>query len=160
MNATSLENDHDFPCASLSRAEQLFVEMLRQIQEERTGDVSFFNSKVGDAGVGFSVSAFGGGELLGNIVGTRAIQYDHGLDEKERDRLIRRGWTLPDEKGTKASVPTRNWEGITSRADRHHIAQEMLSVATDIYKIPEERKIRFQLRHDGTPGPSSSTRAE
>jgi hypothetical protein len=148
--ASQSKHEHNHPRASLAHAEELFVEMLRQIQEERAGDVSFFNATVGEAGIGFSVAAFGGGEVLANITGERAMKEDHGLSKEARGHLTRRGWTLPEESGTDVTVPTLNWDGVTSRADRRHLAQEMLSVATSVYSIPEDRKIRFQLRLDGT----------
>jgi hypothetical protein len=150
MSSSSLENEHDRPSAPLDCAEQLFIEMIRQVQEERVGDVSFFNASIDDSGVGFSVSAFGGGDILGHIVGEWVVQRGHGLGQRGRDRLVRRGWTLPEEDGVEVSAPSCNWDGITSRADRQHIAQEMLSVAMDIYDLSEGRKIRFQLRLDGT----------
>jgi hypothetical protein len=154
MSTMTSENDHDYPSATLSSAEGLFTEMLRQIQEERVADVSFFNAMVGEAGIAFSVAAFGGGEVLANVTGERAMQEDHGLNKESRGRLTRRGWTLPEESGTDVTFPTLRWDGVTSQADRRHLAQEMLSVATEIYGIQRDQKIRFQLRLDGTPGPS------
>ena len=146
----SIENhEHDPPCASLQSAEPLFVEMLRQIIEEGAPEVSFFNSGISAANIGFSVSAFEDGDVIGQITGTRAVKYNHGLGERELDRLIQRGWTLPREEGVDVNVPSCKWRGVTTHNDRCYLAQEMLAIATDIYEIPPEEKIYFQLCHDG-----------
>jgi len=154
MSSHSLDHKHDRPCASLSRARPLFVEMLRQIQEERESEVAFFNSKIDGANLGFSVAALAGGEIFGTVSGETAVQDGCGLSPEGQERLFRRGWALPDEEDERDTVPSRHWEGVTSRTDRRHLAKEMLSVATGIYGISEEQKIRFQLRRDGTESPS------
>jgi hypothetical protein len=50
-------------------------------------------------------------------------------------------------------MPLRTWLGVTSQADREHLAREMLAIATEVYSCFPEEKICFQLRLDGTRPP-------
>jgi len=145
MSSTQTTGTRKFLSATLSDAEDLFVEMIRQIQEEREEDSDFFNSEVGDTGIGFSLLA-SSEAVTANITGEKAVQDDNGLGEEERKRLSRRGWTLPEEEGGDEMAVGRSWKGVTSRADRRHIAAEMLSVATEIYGLSEDLEIRFYRR--------------
>ncbi len=119
--------------------------MIRQIQEEREEDADFFNSEIGDTGIGFSLSASSEG-VRADITGEKAVREDNGLADEDRERLSRRGWTLPEEEGGDEMTVSRSWKGVTSRTDRGHIAREMLSVATEIYGLSKDLEIRFYRR--------------
>ena len=148
-DTTSMSNyqpthSKDTPHASLHSAEPLFTKMLQEIQEDTSDMPNTLNSEIGDVGLGFSVSAFEDGSIYGCVSGSRAVRDDHGLSDDGLERLERRGWMLP-ESSDNGETPAQNWEGITSDADRRHLAKEMISVATDIYGISDRQEIRFRV---------------
>ena len=133
-------------CVPLARGRDLFAEMIRHLQEKGGIDEpNFFNSTIEGTALGFTVDAFGA-NVQGYITGERAVGESCGLGVDGRNRLARRGWALPgDEEGDDLTA-TQSWKGVTSKADRHHLAEEMISIATDIYGIPKDREIRFQVQ--------------
>lgn len=145
MNAMQPTTNQNVRSDRLSGAEDLFIEMIREIQEDASEKPAFFNSIVEDTGVGFSVGAFNDGRVVGDITGERAASDDQGLSRSARERIARRGWVPPDQAEGSQPITKRIWEGVTSQSDRRHLAEEMLSVATGIYGIDERRKICFRI---------------
>lgn len=132
-------DEYDKPRVPLERAEPLFIEMLRQIQEEGSSEASFFNAKIKGTDITLSFAASGLHKIQGVI---RASEH---LGTEELRRLVREGWAHPEDEIPGFSAPSRLWEGITSQAERRHITEEVLSILMDRCGIPGEKRIFFQL---------------
>lgn len=148
MNSTpgqdAMDNDR-FPSATrLSDSRDVFVRAIRKIQRDADKRPAFFNSSIEQSDLGFDVSALGDGRVVADITGKRAVSDGHGLDQTMRDRLVRRGWTLPEHRKEERITPTRKWDGVTSQTDRKHIASEILSVAIEVYSLPKDLRLHFR----------------
>jgi len=150
MTDPDVHSTHDRPRARIDRADTLFVEMLRQIQEEGQ-EKSFIHATILGEELIFSIKAYEGPHLPGlpelytEIAGRRAMQLRPDSDNHVLSRLEQLGWTLPHHEDVDCPLPFQNWVGVTSRADRVHLTEQLFSLAREVFTVPVTRTIEFEL---------------
>lgn len=150
MTDSGIQSSYDRPRATIDRTGPLFVEMLRQIQEEGQ-EKSFINASILGEALTFSIGAFEGPHLPGlpelytEITGRRAKQMRPDSHAQILSTLEQQGWTLPHHEDVDCCFPYQNWVGVTTHVDRTYVVEQLLSLAREVFTIPATRTIEFEL---------------
>lgn len=86
--------------------------------------------------------------IYANIPGAKFLEDGFALSSQALSRLARRSWMLDGSDDGVDSYHTRLWEGITTEADQRHVAEEIVSVLTDIYDLSEGRVVTIDVNFD------------